>query len=186
MPREPFDTFLNARERDMEDEPPEDREAFLSYARGTGGAIQRLAARVLGAADERTLAVAEQVGTAWAITGLLRAVAFHAAQNRVYLPAADLVGRGIDASTVAAGKHHDAIADVAGELAGEARARLMEARKHRQHIEQCALPALLPAILADGYLKRLQRLRWNVYHPDLGRIDGRPLRLTAAVFLNRY
>lgn len=186
LPRAPFDALLDARELDMEDQPPEDRAAFLGYARHTGGAVQTLAARILGGTDEETLAAAEDVGTAWAITGLLRAVPFHAAQNRVYLSAADMAGRGIDGYTVAAGKPHEAVADIAGELAGEARARLAEARARRRRVNRSALPALLPAILADGYLKRLQRLGWNVYHPDLARADVRPLRLTAAVFLSRY
>ncbi|EKV31576.1 Phytoene synthase [Caenispirillum salinarum AK4] len=186
LPREPFDTLLEARERDMDDQPPDDREAFLAYARGTGGSVQRLAACILGAGDEETLAAADAVGTAWAITGLLRAVPFHAAQNRVYLPAAELTGRGIDGYVVAAGKPHDAVAAVAADLAGAARARLAEARGLRGRVSRAALPALLPAVLADGYLKRLQRLGWNVYHPDLGRVDVRPLRLTAAAFLSRY
>jgi phytoene synthase len=186
LPRAPFEAMLDAREQDMASHPPLDREAFVAYARATGGAVQRLAASVLGAGDEDSQAAAEAVGTAWAITGLLRAVPFHAAQDRVYLPASDLSGQGIDAYVVAAGKPHDAVATVAADLGGEARELLKEARLRRKRVDRAALPALLPAVLAEGYLRRMKRFGWNVYHPDLARPNVRPLRLMLSAALRRY
>lgn len=187
LPRAPFDALLDAREQDMEDDPPADRAAFLAYARDTGGAVQRLAAAVLGAErDDAADTAAERVGTAWAVIGLLRATAFHAAQNRVYLPAEDLTAQGVDRYVVAAGKPHAAVEEVARALAAEAAAHLAEARRERGRVPRQALAAVLPAVLADGYLKRLKRLGWNVYHPDLAVVAPQPARLTLAAMLGRY
>lgn len=186
LPRAPFDALLDAREQDMEEAPPADRTAFLAYARATGGSVQRLAAALLGASEAPAAEAAERVGTAWAMIGLLRATAFHAAQRRVSLPAADLAARGIDPHVVMAGQPHPAVQAVAEELADMAALLLAEARAERGRVPRGALAALLPAVLADGYLKRLRKLGWNVYHPDLARPDPRPVRLTLAAAFGRY
>lgn len=186
LPRDAFDAVLEAREQDMADEPPADRAAFLAYARGTGGGIQRLAAHVLAGRDAETAAAAEAVGTAWTVVGLLRAAAFHAAQRRVYLPAADLAAHGEGPEVVVAGVPHAAVAAVAEHLAGEAREVLAAARARRRAVRREAVPALLPAVLADGYLARLRRLDWNVFHPDMAVVDPQPLRLTLRAVLRRW
>lgn len=189
LPRAPFDTLLDAREADMEEEPPADRAAFLAYSRGTGGSLQRLAAAVLAdptASGGATAEAAEAVGTAWAVVGLLRAVAFHAALGRVTLPASDLAEQGVDRHVVATGVPHDGVAAVARALSGEAADLLAAARRHRRAVPKAAVPALLPAVLADGYLRRLSRLGYNVFHPDLATIDSRPIRLTLSALTGRY
>lgn len=186
LPREPFEAVLIGREQDMDDDPPADREAFLAYARGTGGGIQRLAAHVLAGADGASAEVAEDVGTAWSMVGLLRAAAFHAAQNRVYLPRTELAEHGEGPELVVAGVPHAAVAAVARRLGEEAARRLSDARRRRRSVPREALPALLPAVLADGYLRRLRRLRWNIFHPDLRMVDPQPIRLTLAAMLRRW
>ena len=50
-----------------------------------------------------------------------------------------------------------------------------------------ALPALLPAVLAEGHLKRLDRARYNVFDPRLGQRPGLlSARLAVAAFRGRY
>lgn len=186
LPRQPFDAILDGREQDMSDEPPPDRAALLAYARATGGGVQCLAAHVLGGTDAETAHTAEEVGTAWSMVGLLRAAAFHASQNRVYLPASDLASHGAGREVVVAGVPHAAVAAVAQELGGEAARRLAEARSRRGRARAAAVPALLPAVLADGYLRRLRRLGWNVFHPDMRLVDPKPVRLTVAALLRRW
>ncbi|GAA0590537.1 squalene/phytoene synthase family protein [Caenispirillum bisanense] len=189
---EDFEAVLQGREQDMDDDPPADRAALLAYARATGGAVQRLAVGVLtggGAAEkgrEDAAEAAEAVGTAWTLVWLLRAAAFHAAQNRVYLPRADLAAHGQGPEVVTAGVPHAAVAAVAERLAGEAAAQLTAARARRRQVPRAALPALLPALLAEGYLRRLRRHRWNVFHPEMAAIDTRPLRLTVASLTGRF
>lgn len=61
----------------------EDFPAFLAYARGTGGKLACIAGKLLGA-DSPEL---EDLGTAYAISGILRATPYLARQNRSLLPA---------------------------------------------------------------------------------------------------
>ncbi|MDE8347347.1 MAG: squalene/phytoene synthase family protein [Acidocella sp.] len=56
---------------------------FLDYARNTGGKLARVAGRVLGVDSE----IIEDLGTAYAIAGILRAAPRLAAQGRCLLPA---------------------------------------------------------------------------------------------------
>jgi 15-cis-phytoene synthase len=69
--------------REMEAEPEvADFEAFITYARGTAGLLARIAGKVLGV-DSKAV---EDLGTAYGISGILRAAPFLAKQNRTLLP----------------------------------------------------------------------------------------------------
>ncbi len=63
-----FRRLLDAREADLEDPPPPDLQA---YARDTGGALAVLAGRIVSGQTG-----SENIGTAWALVGWLRAAAF--------------------------------------------------------------------------------------------------------------
>jgi phytoene synthase len=73
--------LVEAREVEADHEIPS-LEAFLAYARGTGGRLARIAGKVLGADSQAV----EDLGTAYAISGILRAAPFLARQERSLLP----------------------------------------------------------------------------------------------------
>jgi len=60
-----------------------DAAAFFAYARNSAGKLARIAGQVLGADSERI----EDLGTAYGISGILRAAPFLAVQNRTLMPA---------------------------------------------------------------------------------------------------
>ncbi len=68
LPGDCFRRLLDAREMDLDASPPADLSA---YARETGGALAALAGRIVSGR-----AGGEDVGTAWALIGWLRAAAF--------------------------------------------------------------------------------------------------------------
>jgi 15-cis-phytoene synthase len=69
--------------REAEADEIADFPAFLAYARGTGGQLARIAGKLLGADSPEV----EDLGTAYAISGILRATPYLARQNRSLLPA---------------------------------------------------------------------------------------------------
>jgi phytoene synthase len=72
-------------------------------------------------------------------------------------------------------------------LAAHARAFLAEARTHRRSVPADALPALLPAALADGHLRRLARARHNPFDPRLAQRPGLlSARLALRALTGRY
>lgn len=82
LPREDLLALISAREVEAEDVIA-DFPAFLGYARGTGGRLARVAGKLLGVDSPEI----EDLGTAYAISGILRAAPFLARQERSLLPA---------------------------------------------------------------------------------------------------
>ncbi|MFQ5971407.1 MAG: phytoene/squalene synthase family protein, partial [Alphaproteobacteria bacterium] len=81
-----FRRLIDAREQDLDDAPPVDLETLERYAEGTSGVLLQLVQQVLGHRQGPAHEAARRVGVAWSLTGLLRAVAFHARAKRQYLP----------------------------------------------------------------------------------------------------
>jgi len=73
-------------------------------------------------------------------------------------------------------------------VAAEARRQLAAARALRREVPRAALPALLPAVLAESDLNRLERVGYDLSAPRLTRPSGvsRPLRLALAAWRGRY
>ena len=187
LPRALFDRIIDGRERDLEDEPPADLQALEAYAADTSGALTRLAALILGLHDEQTLEAAEAVGTAWALVGLLRAVAFHAAQKRVFLPRALTARHGLERSELFELRSSEALAAVAEEIAQRAAQYLAQARTQSARFKRSGLAAVLPAVIARHYIRRLQRCGWDplapkIQHPD----QALALKLLTAYLLCRF
>jgi phytoene synthase len=174
VPPGDFEAILTARESDLSDQPPADFAALQAYAAGTSGALTRLALGILGAPAATD--VGTQIGIAWAITGLLRAVPVHAAQRRLFLPR-DLLGQhAVDPETLFAGRPEGGLARVAEILVRRAAEYLAVARSGRTAVSRAAVPALLPATIADVHLRRIERARFALFDPRL----QRPLGSTAA------
>ena len=108
--------LIAAREVEAEPEIP-DAETFFGYARGTAGRLARIAGKLLGAESDAV----EDLGTAYGISGILRAAPMLRAQGRTLLPA-------------------DGTPDTA--LIAHAR-QLLQAKPPKP-----ALPAALPAVYA--------------------------------------
>ena len=182
-----FDTLIDARERDLEDEPPATLSDLERYAADTAGSLLRLHLEVLGVRDEAAHRAATAVGTAWALVGLMRAVPFHARQKRLYLPQEIVAAEGADPGLLFEMKPHDGLRRAVARVAEAARGRLAEARALRREVPRTAVPALLSARLADGYLRRLSRAGHDVFSALVQ--EPPPLRqadLVLGALLGRY
>ncbi|MEQ8356966.1 MAG: phytoene/squalene synthase family protein [Kiloniellaceae bacterium] len=155
LPRALLEAVVDAREFDLDAEPPEDLEALRHYAEGTSTVLLRAALWILGAADPASREAAEHLGPAWAYLGLLRALPLHARQKRCYLPADLCADAGVDLQEVFELRSSPALRRVCGVLAEAAGQNLKAARRPAGRVPQAALPALLIARFADLYLRRL-------------------------------
>ncbi len=186
LERAEIDRLIDSRERDLDDEPPADLAALEDYADGTSATLARLAVGVLGGGAGAREA-ARHVGIAWALTGLLRAVPFHASAGRLYLPVELLAAAGVTRGEVFAGRSPAGLSVVAKQVADAARVHLDAARALRGKVPRDALAALLPATLAARDLARLASARHDVFDPSLAASGlGRKLRLVIAAVTGRY
>jgi NADH dehydrogenase [ubiquinone] 1 alpha subcomplex assembly factor 6 len=166
LTREHFDRLIDARETDLEDQPPASLAALEDYAEGTSARLVYLALEVLGVRDPAAIEAGLHVGIAHSLAGLLRAMSVRARQ---IIPKDFAARNGVIDLAAAASRH------------------LAAARVHRKRVPRSALPALLLAIVAQRSLVRLKRARYDAFDPALVFPD--PLlswRLTAAALLNRF
>lgn len=166
--------LIDARERDMDDARFADLAALTDYARATSAPLMKLAVQQLNAqVDDATI---DAAGTAYALTGLLRAAPHLLGQQRVLLPLDLLNAQGLSAEASYQIEAKAALQPVFASMAAEAQFQLDKAR--REDIARAALPALLPAALAGLALKALRR---SDYDPVAAETAITPLRRQMAL-----
>ena len=175
LDRQLLERLIDAREQDMKPDPPADLPALLDYAQETSSTLVELALEVLGRPDSATREAGRALGIAWALLGLLRAVPFHAAQRRLYLPASLMEEAGLRPGQLFEGGSSPELREVVRRLAEEAERWLKEARRRQDAVTRQYQPALLPAVLARGHLHRLAAAGYDtfdarVHLPPPGRI----------------
>jgi phytoene synthase len=155
-----FDRLIDAREKDLTEQAPTSLTALEDHVEAVSAQLVYLALEILGASDPAARQAGFHVGIAYGLAGLLRAMPYQARASYPLAPAE------IDA---AASRH------------------LALARRLRPAVARTALPALLPAIVAERYLRRLRRAGCDPLDKTVTTPD--PLqswRFTAAVLLNRF
>jgi len=159
LPRRLLDALIDAHENDLIEAPFATWAEFDAYADATAGNLIRLVARILGTDGLDT--AAHDAGIAYALTGLLRALPFHAAKRRLMLPLEALRAAALSQEQIFSGTMDEKITALIASAAARARGHFDAARKittPREH-----LPALLPATLIPLYLKRLMRAGFNPF-----------------------
>jgi NADH dehydrogenase [ubiquinone] 1 alpha subcomplex assembly factor 6 len=187
LPHERLSRLIDARERDLDESPFADLEALEAYVGATAGELAHASLDVVGAGDGSAAAAARHVGLAWGLVGLIRAAPFHATRRRFYLPQDRLLLAGVSQEAMVAGRPEPGLVSVLEEIAARAAQHLANARAMRRGIPRTALPALLPARLAELYLARLRRARFDVFEgvPDPAPV-AQPLQVGWGWLAGRY
>jgi phytoene synthase len=163
-----FDSLLDGRAFDLEEGPPDDLDDLDGYAESTSVSLNRLCGEVLGIGGGHP--ALRHAGLAWALTGLMRAVPFHARAKRVYLPG-DLIREcGLDLRDLFELRSTEALARVVEGVAMRARFHLENLRliQSEAPAPKEAAPIVLTAVLAQDYLAMLERAEFDPF-----RIGGR-------------
>ncbi|MFZ3034918.1 MAG: phytoene/squalene synthase family protein [Parvibaculum sp.] len=156
--------LIDARERDLDDEPFETMQDLIAYCEGTSSSLMTLAAKALSP-EETQLAkeILKSAGVAFALTGLLRALPMHASQGRLYLPLDLLQKHAVDPHQIFSGEMTEGLRAVVHEVAVEAEKYLTVSRETRPGPSRKILPALWPASLCDLYLKKMTEPDFNPF-----------------------
>lgn len=184
---EPFARILAGREFDCDDHPPATLAELVDYAAATSSPLVGLSADILGARGDGVERAAHHLGIAWALTGLIRAVPFHARAKRLYLPAALNREAGLDVFAMFERGPAPGLSNVVTAVADSARDHLVKARGERAGVPVAALPAFLPASLAEYHLKRIARAGDNPFDPRVQAAGpGRHIGLLLSRLRRRY
>jgi phytoene synthase len=168
LPRDPFDRLVSARERDMQSEPFPDLPALEVYAGETTTPLLALTLAIVAPDRELPEAALRDLGIGYALTGLIRAIPFHAAAGRVYLPqdwldAASLSVHQLQDRRAAP----DRRAAVVRDIAARARERVDRARGALQGLPRSAAPVRLAGTIAGWHLDRLAAAQFDPHAPEI-------------------
>jgi phytoene synthase len=173
-----LERLIDARESDLAETPPADLPALVAYVDATAGSLGILASQVLGGASGETAAAVRAVWIAWAVTGLLRAVPFHARHRRIHLPQDTLARHGLDAHDILEQRRPPELAEVVRAVADGARGHLAAGRELGRRVPRRLLPVMLLGTLAAKYLRQLEAVNYDIYAPRLQAVPpGRVWRL---------
>jgi phytoene synthase len=179
--------LIDAREGDLEDDPPATLADLEAYASATGGALARLHAGLLGAPDAG--GAADAVGTAWALVGLMVALPYRRGKlshgaGRLWLPADLMRQEGLSRGGIVPGS--PTLAAVVRGVAERADSLLAAARAARRSVPRAARSALLLARIADERLARLRAAGFDPFALAARPSGLLPLRLALAAAAGRY
>jgi phytoene synthase len=158
--RSAFDPLIDAREFDLEKSPPADLAGLLAYAEGTGAPVLAIALQIAGGGTD-TIEIAQKAGRGWALTGLLRAVPFHARRHRLYLPADRLAEANVRESRLFDLKPEPGLRDVVRAVGEQARADFDVAGKLVRGLPRGGRSPALLIELGRMYLRDLERAAWD-------------------------
>lgn len=161
--------MIGARSFDLAREPMPDFAALRDYLLATAGAVFRLGAQIAGAPDGAPEA-SEHAAIAHGLTGLMRALPYHAAKGQIFLPGDLLAKHGLHPRTLVHGDDNQDLRAALRDLRQSASEALDAARRELGKLPRRALAPFLPLALAGSYLKALGAPGHHPLH-DIARIN---------------
>ena len=155
LPRDLFDKLIDARALDLEDSPFKTMSDLDGYLADTSAGLVSLSILLLGTKVDLDLMaqMAAQAGRAWALTGLVRALPFRAAQGQSIIPEDLAAKTGLDPHALFAGRMHSGLRQCLDELAEHAAESYELSRNLAKQMPSNLWPAFLHIGLIPSYLK---------------------------------
>lgn len=185
LPRACLDGLIDAREADLNDGPPADLAALEAYAAETSGELSALVMQTLDRTAGPSAAAARQVGTAWAIVGLARAVGFHAQTQRIYIPEELLSEYEVERRRLFDLKPSPGLNRAIETMVAGASDHLARARASVSDIPKPARRGLLLASLADRHIAAIRKAGFDPFAIP-GAQPPPVLRLAWAAWRGKY
>ncbi|MCC9622803.1 squalene/phytoene synthase family protein [Thalassospira sp. MA62] len=181
-----LEALVAAREFDLEDRQPSDQAELDQYIDKTSGNLAVQAANILGAQGDDAKKAARLAGNAYGLVGIMRAMVFHGRSKRLYLPADLMAEYNVTQSDIFEFRKKDEVRQMTKALATIARQRIKEARQYRRSLPTKARPAALMVVLADGYLRKLEKADFDPFSAEFGLARPASVRLTINGMFKRY
>ena len=124
-----FQQMIDTRARDLDPCPFETTAELLSYAEGTGGRVNSLIFTILGFTSAEGEAAARKTGSAYALSGIIRAIPHHAQQDLLLIPTDILASEGLAPDTAFMSGNEDAFYRAVRQILEAAKQEQFAARK---------------------------------------------------------
>lgn len=146
--------MISARSFDLAREPMPNFAALRDYLLATVGAVFRLGAQITGALGGAPEA-SEHAAIAHGLTGLMRALPYHAAKGQIFLPGDLLAKHGLHPQIILDGEDNQDLRAALRDLRQQASDALDTARQTMRALPARSLAPFLPLALVPHYLKAL-------------------------------
>lgn len=161
-----FTQLLDNRECDLEPTPPETLDELVEYCKGTASTLIELSLEILnkkpGAGDSIS-ELSHHTGIAWALCGLMRAIPYHLAHNRCYIPRDILSGEDIQWEYLHREDNRMKIPIFVELLAKTTNEHLLSARHAAKSVSAQNISSILSIPMTQHYLKTLRKAGFNPY-----------------------
>lgn len=169
LPTAPLVELIDARTFDLYDEPIESVEGLETYARATSSSLFQLSCDILDfEASAGDLGAADHAGTAYAVTGLLRALPWHRLRGQMFVPLELLGKHGATRADYVAGRPTSGVIAALTDLRALARSHLDVFSARLPGIPGPGRAAFLPVALCESYLRLMDK---EGYDPFETRIE---------------
>jgi phytoene synthase len=160
LPADRLAAMVEAREAELDADGFANFEELERYLAATAGAVFELSARILAQGQGVPAGIAplaHDAALAYGLTGLLRALPWHAAKGRVFLPRSLLAAHGLHPDTIRDSNDNPDLRAALREVAGRAGDALERFRAGVPGLPRALRPAFLPLALTGPYLRKLAR-----------------------------
>jgi phytoene synthase len=167
LPVEALQAVIDARVFDLYDDPMPSLHDLEGYAGETSSALMQLAAIILAGGDEPgTCDLAGHAGVAYGLTGLLRALPWHASRRQLFLPADVLDRHGVDREILFRGEMTPQLGAALAEMREHVRHHLGRVKSLRSVCTPAVVPAFLPVALVEAFLGVMEKKGFDPLRSD--------------------
>ena len=174
LPAEPLINLVEARRFDLYSDPMPSLHDLEGYCGETCSALFQLAGLTAAGLEQSgdgapvaglLAGPCGHAGAAYAMTGILRALPWHASRGQCYLPGDVLARNGALGEAAAAGLGSPALHRALGELRDKARKHLADARAGIKLLPEMIRPVFTPLAVVPLYLKAMDAPGYNPFRP---------------------
>ncbi|XP_032761900.1 NADH dehydrogenase (ubiquinone) complex I, assembly factor 6 [Rattus rattus] len=179
--------IIDEREKNLDDKAYRSIRELENYAENTQSSLLYLTLEVLGVKDVHADHAASHIGKAQGIVTCLRATPYHSSQRQVFLPMDVCVKHGVSQEDFLRRNQDKNVRDVVYDIASQAHLHLKHARSFHSRVPAQAFPAFLQTVSLEDYLKKIQRVDFDIFHPSLQQKNTLlPLSLYIQSWRKRY
>lgn len=155
-------SMVEARIFDLYNDPMPSLNDLEGYAGETVSGLFQLACYILNNGDDPgTSTAAGHAGVAYCLTGLMRALPWHASRKQTFLPKDVLDRHNVDLATLFKGDTTPELKAALKELRDHVRHHLSRVKQAADSVPDCCRTAYLPLALVEPYLKKLDATEFD-------------------------
>ncbi|XP_036193660.1 NADH dehydrogenase (ubiquinone) complex I, assembly factor 6 isoform X7 [Myotis myotis] len=179
--------IIDEREKNLDDKAYRNIQELENYAENTQSSLLYLTLEVLGVKDLHADHAASHIGKAHGIVTCLRATPYHTSRRRVFLPMDICMLHGVSQEDFLRKNQDKNVRDVIYDIASQAHLHLKHARSLHKSVPVKAFPAFLQTVALEDYLKKIQQVNFDIFHPSLQQKNTLlPLSLYIQSWRRRY